>query len=135
MRELLEANHLRTRKKEQCIISFILDTALLSLLLLRIKKRREKKMSESESEKSRASDLDGAGPSTPPPRTHVLRGEAAERDHVQQGGRLPRGYPMPQGIEGPPPPELAVSGSNAVRGRPASKSSVHLFKNSLLTCC
>ena len=26
------------------------------------------------------------------------------------------GYPMPQGIEGPPPPELAVSGSNAVRG-------------------
>ena len=77
-------------------------------------------MSESESEKSRASDLDGAGPSTPPPRTHVLRGEAAERDHVQQGGRLPRGYPMPQGIEGPPPPELAVSGSNAVRGRPAS---------------
>ena len=77
-------------------------------------------MSGSESEKSRASDLDGAGPSTPPPRTHVLRGEAAERDHVQQGGRLPRGYPMPQGIEGPPPPEVAVSGSNAVRGRPAS---------------
>jgi len=77
-------------------------------------------MTESESGKSRASDLDGAGPSIPPPRTHVLRGEAAERDHVQQGGRLPRGYPMPQGIEGPPPPELAISGSNAVRGRPAS---------------
>ena len=74
-------------------------------------------MSESESEKSCVSDLDGAGPSIPPPRTHVPESEAAERDHVQQGGRLPRGYPVPQGIEGPLPPELAATGnSNGVRG-------------------
>ena len=83
-------------------------------------KQNESKYQET-SPKSRAGDQFGDGPSIPSPRAHVPEGEAAGREYVQQcGGRWPQGYPMPQGVEQLPPPELALTGSGIVRGQPAS---------------
>ena len=84
-------------------------------------KQNESKYQET-SQKSRAGDQFGDGPSIPSPRAHVPEGEAAGREYVQQcGGRWPQGYPMPQGVEQLPPPELALTGSGIVRGQPASE--------------
>ena len=83
-------------------------------------KQNESKYQET-SQKSRAGDQFGDGPSIPSQRAHVSEGEAAGHEYVQQcGGRWPQGYPMPQGVEQLPPPELALTGSGIVRGQPAS---------------
>ena len=76
-------------------------------------------MSESDTETSCAIGLDGAGPSTPPPRTHVPEGEAVELMEVLQGGMLPQGHPMPQGIKTLSPTELAVTGNTLFGGQSA----------------
>ncbi len=73
--------------------------------------------SDSDTEKSRASDLDGAGPSIPPPLTHVPEREAVELMEVLLNNGALQGHPMPQGVMTLSPPELAVTGNTLSRGQ------------------